>query len=228
MDISQLKPYRGLHTSLIHFDSGYVFRISNWTQTPTEFGSFSNLWMVTGEDRRFLFADPPASGKVVCIYHNFDDVVGAKISVHHPSHSNLTMSMNALDGTLVEMTLLLATTVPTRLLEGISHRTPKSLASRDPMIRLADKLTSAWVARGKSVTAGYTDTGQPFFVGKTDRLYLIKDGNALLNGDSLGSVCPPRRKVGFGEFEAVPQAYVIVGTLYLPYSRGEQVVPAGG
>jgi len=228
MDISQLKPYRGLHTSLIHFDSGYVFRISNWTQTPTEFGSFSNLWMVTGEDRRILFADPPASGSVVCIYHNFDDVVGARISVLQPSHSNLTMSMHALDGTLVEMTLHLADTFPTRLLASISHSMPKSLASRDTMIRFANKLTSSWVAKGKSVTAGHTDTGQPFFVGETDLLYLIKDGNAQLNGNSLGRVCPPSRKVGFGEFEAVPQAYVIVGTLYLPYSRGEHVVAAGG
>ncbi len=35
MDISQLRPFTGAHTSLITFASGHVFRISDWSATPT-------------------------------------------------------------------------------------------------------------------------------------------------------------------------------------------------
>jgi hypothetical protein len=150
MDISQLLPFRGLHTSLIHFSSGYAFRISDWASTPTEYGAFSNLWMVTAEDHRILFADPAASGNVVCIYHNFNEVHGASISINRPGQTDLCLNMQAEDGAVLEMNLYLIENLTTRFITAISRAMPTSLALRDPMIRFADILMSKYIAKGNT------------------------------------------------------------------------------
>jgi saccharopine dehydrogenase-like NADP-dependent oxidoreductase len=42
---------------------------------------------------------------------------------------------------------------------------------------------------------------------------------SLARARELGRVCLPTRSIAFGDLESTPQAYVIVGALYLPYEK---------
>ena len=221
MDISGLSPFRGLHSSLMCFSSGHAFRISDWNSTPTEYGALSNLWMVTPEDHRVLSSDPAASSRVVRIYHSFDEVHGASISIDRPGPRDLRLSMQADNGTTVEMSLRLRANLATRLLLALSRGMPTSQAATNASIRLAEALTSAFVARGKVRVAGKTDTGQPYFGAETEQLLLVNDGTCRLDGAELGRVCPTKRTVAFGDFQSSSQAYLMVGALYLAYQKPE-------
>ena len=68
-DLSSLKPYHGYQSSIIPLSRGYYFYLASWDSTPTQFSRFSNVWLVTPENKRFLFSDPPASSEIVCICH---------------------------------------------------------------------------------------------------------------------------------------------------------------
>ena len=61
MDLSLQKAYHGHQSSFIPFSSGYYLYLASWDSTPTSFSSFSNIWVVTPEDKIILFADSPAS-----------------------------------------------------------------------------------------------------------------------------------------------------------------------
>jgi hypothetical protein len=217
MDISQLRPYSGLHSSLISFSSGHLFRISHWTATPTEFGAFSNLWMVTPQDRRVLFSDPAESERVLRIYHRFDEFSGAKISVERPAPLRLDLLMEADDATRVELHLRLERSLVTRFLVAVSRATPLGWKSSDPSIWLLDRLVSVFIARGEFKCASKTETGQPAFSADVDDLLLVKESHATVNGASLGNLSPPTRPVAFGDFATTPQASLAIGRLYLPY-----------
>jgi hypothetical protein len=173
--------------------------------------------MVTPENYRVLFADPSSSSQVVCIYHNFDKVLGATLEFRWPTETELHIHVQAENGTYLEMQLRLANTLATRILSAISQRTPLGLGTQDPVIWIGEHAMSLLVAKGKVSIAGKTDTGQPFFGGRTDRLMLIKDGTAKMNDERLGRVGQPRNPVAFGDFEATPQAFIMFGDLYLTY-----------
>ncbi len=217
MDITCLRPFSGLHSSLITFSSGHAFRISLWSATPTEFGPFSNLWMVTPDDRRVLFADPLESGPVVCNYHNFDGVVGAHIRFERPEPLRLHLVGLADNGTRVEMSMVLVRTRGLRLLTALSKGLPAKQASKDPMLWLSELATAALMPGGGMRVAGHTDTGQPFFGADTEDRLLISECMAALDGASLGNLSPLDRPVAFGDFKAGSRAYLSSGRLYLAY-----------
>mgnify|MGYP000134033211 CR=1 FL=1 len=77
-DISSLKPYHGYQSSIIPLTSGYYVYLASWDQTPTEFSHFTNVWLITPEDNRILFVDPPACSPIVCLYHQFDEIYGLR------------------------------------------------------------------------------------------------------------------------------------------------------
>lgn len=217
MDISRLRPFGGLHSSLLAFSTGYVFRISYWFSTPTEFGAFSNVWMVTPQDRHLLFADPAKSGRVVRIYHRFVESYGATISLWRPDPMCLHLVMQGSAATTIEINLRLGRTLLTRVLAASARAMPVAWATKDTVAPALDALTSMFIAKGRVRVAGKTETEEPYFAGDIDDIMLVKDGSASVNGGPAGYLCPATRPVAFGGFQATPQALELVGRLYLAY-----------
>jgi hypothetical protein len=74
------------------------------------------------------------------------------------------------------------------------------------------------VARGGSVIAGVTETGQPFYHGDTERLFQITACSAADNNVDLGGRSQPTWPITFGD--AVPYVVPVLklGTLYIPFA----------
>lgn len=67
IELSQLRPFHGYQSSIIPLSSKHYFYLASWDKTPTQFPGFSNVWLISPDDRRILFSDPPASSEIVSI-----------------------------------------------------------------------------------------------------------------------------------------------------------------
>jgi hypothetical protein len=221
MDISILKPYHGYQSSFIPFSSGHYLYLASWDRTPTEFSSFSNVWVITPENRRILFADPPDSSRVVCIYHEFHEIFGATISLDWPSNNQLHVEVNTeTSDHKVDMDLSLYETFASRLLVRIGGGPPNSFMTSKPMIWLSNLLVNLLATKGGMRMVGRTETGQLFYNGAAERLMLIGNGSAAINGDDIGNVSEPTWPIEFGDSIPSIQPVLKLGTLHIPYEKG--------
>jgi hypothetical protein len=220
MALSRLKAYYGSQSSLIPFTSGYYLYFASWDSTPTRFSSYSNIWVITPEDNRILFADPPASSEIACIYHDFHEVFGGAISLDWPSENHLQVHCESHDGEYeLAVDFYLYETISSRLLVAIASSPPTSFMVLKPMVTLSDFLVNLLVTKGGLTVFGRTETGQPFYTGAADRLMLIKEGSAKMNGRDLGDISSPTWPVEFGDVIPPVRPVIRLGTLYLPYSE---------
>jgi hypothetical protein len=226
MDLSSLKPYHGHQSSLIPFTSGYYLYLASWDSTPTSFASFSNLWVITPEDRRMLFADPPASSDVVCIYHDFHEIYAASISLDWVSEDDLLVQCGSLDGDHeLSIEFHLQETVASRLLVSLASSPPTRFIVSKPMVAVSNFLVNLLIARGGSRLVGKTETGQPFYHGASERVMLVRKGSAVMNRKDLGKVSSPTWPIEFGDAIPFAQAVIKLGTLYIPFE--EQMLEGG-
>jgi hypothetical protein len=220
MDLSLLKPYHGYQSSFIPLSSGYYLYLASWDSTPTLFPSFSNLWVITPEDKRMLFADPPASSEIVCIYHDFDEINAAAISLDWASEDHLRVQCASLDGKHeVGIEFLLHETVASRLLVSVAGGPPTRFMVSKPMVAVSNFLVNMLIARGGSRLVGKTETGQSFYHGASERVMLVKKGSAAMNGRDLGEVSSPTWPIKFGDAVPFAQPVIKLGTLYIPYEE---------
>ncbi|MEA1976563.1 MAG: hypothetical protein U9N80_01535 [Chloroflexota bacterium] len=220
MDLSLLKAYHGYQSSIIPFSSGYYLYLATWDSTPTDFPCFSNIWVVTPENKRILFSDPPASSEIVCIYHDFHEIQGASISFEWASEYHLLVECEALNGAhKLSAEIYLQETLASRLLVTIASSPPTQLMVSKPMVAISNFLVSMLVAKGGSALYGKTETGQLFYNGAADRLFRVSRGSATLNGDDLGEVSSPTWPVEFGDAVPFVQPVIKLGTLYIPYEK---------
>ena len=220
MDFSSLKQYHGYQSSLIPFSSTYYLYLASWDSTPTSFSSFSNLWVITPEDKRILFADPPASSEVVCIYHDFDEIYPASISLDWVSEDHLLVQCGSLDGDHeVSIEFYLHETAASRLLVSLASSPPTRFMVSKPMVAVSNLLVNLLIAKGGSRLVGKTETGQSFYHGASERVMLVKKGSAAMNGKDLGEVSSPTWPLEFGDAIPFAQAVIKLGTLYIPYEE---------
>jgi hypothetical protein len=220
MDLSSLKPYHGYQSSFIPFSSAYYLYLASWDSTPTSFSSFSNLWVITPENRRMLFADPPASSEVVCIYHDFHDIYPASISLDWVSEDHLLIRCASLDGNHeLSIEFHLHETVASRLLVTLASSPPTRFMVSKPMVAVSNFLVNALIAKGGSRLVGQTETGQSFYHGASERVMLVKKGSAAMNGRDLGEVSSPTWPIEFGDAIPFAQPVIKLGTLYIPYEE---------
>ena len=220
MDLSLLKAYHGCQSSIVPFSSGYYLYLASWDSTPTSFSSFSNIWVVTPEDKRILFADPPASNEIVCIYHDFHEIYGASISLDWASENHLLVQCESLNGDHeLNAEFYFHETLSSRLLVALASSPPTRLMVSTPMVAISNFLVNMLVAKGGSTLFGKTETGQPFYNGAADRLLQVIKGSATLNGEDLGDVSSPTWPVGFGDAVPFVQPVIKLGTLYIPYEK---------
>jgi len=220
MDLSRLKPYHGYQSSFIPFSSGYYLYLASWDSTPTRFPSFSNLWVIRPDDHRILFADPAESSQIVCIYHKFDEIFGASISLDWSSQNDLQVQCVSDDGSYsINMELELRTTRASRLLVALGGGPPNPITVSKPVSALLNFMVNLLVAKGGMRIVGKTETGQPFYNGATERLMLVQRGSAVSNAKELGHVTSPTWPVEFGDSVSSVQAVLKLGTLFIPYEE---------
>jgi hypothetical protein len=220
MDLSMLKAYHGYQSSIVPFSGAYYLYVASWDSTPTSFSSFSDVWVVTPDDKRMLFADPPASSEIVCLYHDFHEVHGASISLDWVSESHLQIHCASLSGANeLNVELHLHETLPSRLLVALPVDRPTQLMVSKPVVAALNFLANLMVTKGGLTIFGRTETGQPFFVGSSERLMLVKHGSATMNGEDLGEVSSPTWPVEFGDAVPSVQPVIRLGTLHIPYEN---------
>lgn len=220
MDLSLLKPYHGYQSSIIPLSSGYYFYLASWDKTPTEFSRFSNIWLVTPEDKRILFSDPPATSGIVCIYHEFHEIYGASIFLNWTSENKLNVQCKSVDDVYeLNVDLHLHEPFTSRLLVSIGSSPPTRFRLSKSMVTVSNFLVNLLVAKGGSVIVGKTETDQPFYHGDTERLFQVIGGSISLNGEDIGTFTSPTWSIEFGD--AVPYVKPVfkLGTLYIPFEQ---------
>lgn len=218
MDLSALKAYHGYQSSIIPFSSAYYLYLASWDSTPTGFSSFSNVWVVTPEDKRILFADPPASSEIVCIYHDFHEIYGASISLDWASEGHLQVHCASINGVHeLEVEFSLHEKISSRLLIALASSPPTRFKVSKPMVTMSNFLMNLLVTKGGSRIIVKTETGQPVYHGSAERLFHVMKGSATLNGEDLGEVSSPTWPVEFGDAIPFVQAVIKLGNLYIPY-----------
>lgn len=220
MDISVLKAYHGYQSSIIPFSSAYYFYLASWDSTPTRYSSFSNIWVVTPEDKRILLADPPASSEIVCIYHLFHEIYGASISLEWASENQLLVQCASIDGQHeLKAEFFLKENLASRLLVALVSSRPTQFMVSKPVVALSNFLLNVLVTKGGAMMFGKTETGKPFYNGSADRLMLVEKGSAMMDGKDLGEVSKPAWPVKFGDAIPYVQPVIKLGTLYIPFTE---------
>jgi hypothetical protein len=149
MDLSSLKPYHGYQSSFIPFTSGYYLYLASWDRTPTSFFAFSNVWVITPEDRRILFADPPDSSEIVCLYHDFHEIYGASISLDWASENHLRVQCASLNGDHeLNAEFYVHETLSSRLLLALASSPPTPFRVSKPMVAISNFLLNLLVTKG--------------------------------------------------------------------------------
>jgi hypothetical protein len=220
MDISNLKPFHGYQSSIIPLTSGHYFYLASWDSTPTQIPRLSNVWFVTPENKRILFADPSASSEIVCIYHQFDEIYGASINLEWTSPMDLQIGCQSTQGDYnLKATFKLPQSLASRLLVAIGGGPPTRLNTSKVVLTASNFLLNLLVARGGATLLGRTETGQLFYNGHTDSLFQVLSGSVSLNGESLGTVTNPTWPIEFGDATPFYNPVLRLGTLYIPFEH---------
>ena len=64
---------------------------------------------------------------------------------------------------------------------------------------------------------GKTETGQTYYHGDTERLFVVTGGSISLNGEDLGAITNPTWSVEFGDAIPFIKPVVKLGTLNIPF-----------
>ncbi len=218
LDPDLLQPFHGYQSSIMPLDSGHYLYLASWDSTPTPFEKFSNLWLITPEDKRVLFVDPGGAASIVTLYHEFHEIQGASIGMKWTGADQIRIQCES-DSAHYQLTasLVVEETYWSRLLLKLGAGPPTRMRLSQPVIRISNFLCDLLVARGNTCLLGRTETGQPFYHGETEHLYLVTAGSAVLNGRDLGSFSVPTWPLYFGDAVPFTQAVLKIGTLYIPY-----------
>ena len=220
MDLSLLRPYHGYQTSIIPLSNNYYFYLASWDRTPTRFIHFTNIWLITPENKRILFSDPPASSEIVCIYHEFNEICGASIKLDLNSENKFHVQCNSeSEAYKLNAEFQLAEPLTSKLLVTIGSSPPTRFRTSNFMIAVSNFLVNTLVARKGSAMLGKTETGQSFYHGETERLFRVVGGSVSLNGEDLGAITSPTWPIEFGDAVPFFNPVIKFGTLYIPFEQ---------
>jgi hypothetical protein len=218
MDLPSFKAFHGYQSSFIPFSSAYYLYLASWDNTPTGISSFTNIWVITPENKRILFADPPASSEIVCLYHDFHEIYGASVSLDWASDNHLLVQGASLDGDYeFNVEFYLRETIASRLLAALASSPPTRFMVSKPVVAISNFLANLLVAKGGATMYGKTETGQTYYSGGIERLMLVEKGSAIMNGKDLGDISSPTWPIEFGDGVPFVQPVIKSGTLYIPF-----------
>lgn len=210
----QLQRFSGKICPGICFASGHCFWLFNWDRTPTSVGAYSDIWIITPEGDRYLYADPPEVGPLVETWHDFDRTEGASITWNRFDDDGIDLSLEGEDGTSLTLSGEFGSSAATRLLNAISSITPKAVLRTSVGQMMSNlSLASAMDVNGMKI-AGVTETREPYRF-EADRMRVVNTAEASLNGEALGEFGPPDRPIAFGDAKTPDDAFFAVADVYL-------------
>lgn len=208
-----LEPFSGRFIPGICFESGHCVWLIEFTDTPTRFGSYTELWLILPDGERVLYTDPGEATEEVLKYHDFDRTVAAEIR-HERQRGNVAVELEAADGTTLEVTATTGQTIGTRILNAVITLTPQSILQSSLGTTVSTASLNLLVDAKGMQSAGRTETNRRYRL-DADRLERLTDGSATLNETELGSIEPPSRPIEFGEAKTTADALYIPGTIHL-------------
>lgn len=209
-----LQPFPGYFVPGVCFRTGHCFWLLEFTSSPTEFDSYTELWLITPDGERVLYTDPEEATQEVLQYHDFDRTAGANVSVERPDSESVVVSLEGNDGTELDLELSLGQTLGTRILNTVISLTPQPLLrSRFGAAVSTFSLNLLLDGNGMKV-AGRTETGRRYRL-DAERLLSVTDASATLNATDLGAHRAPTQPIEFGDAKTTADAVYIPGELYL-------------
>lgn len=213
-----LQPFPGRYIPGVCFESGHCVWLLDFISTPTRFDSYVELWLVTPDGERVLYTDPGAAADEVMMYHDFDRTEVASITHDIAQSGRVKVSMEAADGTSLETRVSLGQTLGTRVLNMVIALTPQSILRSRPGTTVSTALLNLLVDANGLKVAGQTETGRAYRL-DAERIRLIQDAVATLDGTDLGALQPPQQPIEFGDAKTTGDALYVSGTLHL--ERGD-------
>lgn len=195
------------------FESGHCVWLLEFTSTPTQFDSYTELWIIAPDGERVLYTDPEAAADEVLNYHDFDRTEGASVTCD-TSHSQITVTMEATDGTNFELTASTSRTLGTRLLNTVIALTPAVILQSRMGTRISTVSLNLLLDANGLKVAGRTETDRRYRL-DAEQIQRITDASATLDGRDLGALNPPNRPIEFGDAKTTADALYAPGTLHL-------------
>lgn len=213
-----LQPFPGRFVPGLCFESGHCLWLLAFAETPTRFGAYTELWVVTPDGERVLYTDPGDAAEEVLHYHDFDRTESANIACDG-SPAALDVEMEADDGTVLEVSGAVGQTAGTRVLNAVIAMTPGPVLRSRPGTWVSTATLNGLVNANGLRVAGRTETGRRYRL-DPDRIHVIPDASATHDGTDLGAVRPPGRPIEFGDAKTTADALSVPGTLHLERTDG--------
>lgn len=193
-----LQPYRCTAIPGVCFESGHCILAFDFTSTPPGVDPFRYVWIVGPDDDRTLYADPEAGIDLVSGYHTVEQGVAADVTWDQTGPDSLRLTVDGDDGTDLELDVTTGQTGATRVLNVMAAVTPRSVVrSRIGAALVSDLLERLLDTRGTKV-AGRTEIGASYRF-EADRIAVVTEATATLDGEDLGAVTAPDRTITFGD-----------------------------
>lgn len=201
------------------FESGHCIWLLEFPSTPTRFDSYTELWIITPDGKRILYTDPKAATEEVLKYHDFDQTNSASITCD-TSHSQISVTMEATDGTSLELTASASQTFGTRVLNTVIALTPAVILQSRMGTTISTLSLNLLLDANGLIVAGRTETDRRYRL-DAERIQRITDASATLDGSELGALDSPTRPIEFGDAKTTADALYVPGTLNLEQFRPE-------
>lgn len=209
-----LRPFHGFFSPGLYFASGHGMRLYNFTSAPTDVDPFFQIWMMTPAGKKILYVDPVAARAIVSTWYSFDEVVESSISWEWPESDTLHVDVEAHNGTTLELQLTLGSSLATAVLNTIIAITPRALMRTRPMLAISGLSFNLLLGLGGVHIKGETETGKDY-VTEADKLRVVRDASAVLDGEDLGPLTRPPAPITFGPSKVADRPVFAFGTAYL-------------
>lgn len=209
-----MQPFHGVLSPGICFASGHCVVLNNYTSTPTSIGAIDEVWMVTPEGERLLYADPPEAGPIIETYHDFDRTRGAEITWGQANEDSVEVDIDAEDGTTFTLRADLGVSRKIRLLNAMMTLTPRPIVRTSVGQRVITLSFRQLIETNGLKIAGRTETQEPYRV-EADNMRAVTSADAMVDGEDLGEVGPPDRLIEFGDHSVPNEPLIVFGDIYL-------------
>lgn len=210
-----LVPFSGRVIPGVCFSSGYCLWVIDFVSTPTNIGSYREVWVITPDGERILYTDPEAAREIVLQSHDFDQVHGGEITQEQIGSNTTQVTLDGADGTTLELKYSIDQSLGTRVMNLLGTLTPSAVLRTDLGSRISTRSCNFWLDANGTKVAGETEAGADYRL-EPDRMFRVLTASASLDGTDLGSQTSPDRRIEFGDIIVAEAPLYFEGEIYLP------------